>query len=172
MEEAVRQIRAIVHDLKESDICAPFAERMEREASRSRQVLGFAPSLLFELDGQIIDPSAPNARDIIDELSARIDQSIADDAVATVREGLSNVARHAHARLVKIEVAVSGHGLTGELAISVTDDGVGVDPTEKRASGLANMATRARMHGGSFGVGAGPRGIGTSVVWSVPLELH
>lgn len=172
LEEAVRQIRAIVHDLKESDICAPFAERMEREASRSRQVLGFAPSLLFELDGQIIDPSAPNARDIIDELSARIDQSIADDAVAMVREGLSNVARHAHARLVKIEVAVSGHGLTGELAISVTDDGVGVDPTEKRASGLANMATRARMHGGSFGVGAGPRGIGTSVVWSVPLELH
>jgi|GEM_PF-4802358 Signal transduction histidine kinase len=170
LEEAVRQIRSIVHDLKETDIHEPFAERMEREASRARQVLGFAPSLLFDLDGIIIDPIDPAANDLLSDMSARVDRTITDDAAAILREALSNIARHAHAHAARIVVSVSGHGRTGELVIAVTDDGSGVDPTETRSSGLANMATRARLHGGSFGVGAGPGGVGTSLVWNVPLD--
>lgn len=170
LEEAVRQIRSIVHDLKESDIELPFGERMEREASRARQVLGFAPSLIFDVDAAIIDSADINADVRSEEMSARVDRAIADDAIAIVREALSNIARHARAHAARIDISVSGHGKTGELTITVTDDGQGIDPTETRASGLANMSTRAKLHGGSFGVGPGPMGRGTSLTWRVPLE--
>lgn len=170
LEDSVRQIRSIVHNLKESDVHSPFTEKLEREASRARQVLGFAPSLVFELDGHAVNAAEADAEAQLEEISARVSDDIADDAVATFREALSNIARHAHARATLAEVEVSGSGLTGELVIAIVDDGRGVDPSESRSSGLANMAARARLHGGSFAVGAGPRGRGTSLVWRVPLE--
>lgn len=170
LEDSVRQIRSIVHNLKESDIRSPFSERIEQEASRARQVLGFAPSLVFQLDGHTVNGSEPDAESLLDEMSERVSDSIANDAVATFRESLSNIARHARARATLAEIEVSGSGPTGELVIAIVDDGRGVDPSETRSSGLANMATRAKLHGGSFAVGAGPRGRGTSLVWRVPLE--
>ncbi|MDU0347299.1 hypothetical protein, partial [Actinomyces sp. MRS3W] len=53
------------------------------------------------------------------------------------------------------------------------DDGVGVDPTVTRRSGTANMAERARRHGGSFVIGPRARSDGerrgTCFTWRVPL---
>lgn len=169
LQDSIHQIRSIVHDLKEVDAPSSFTERIEREASRSRQLLGFAPSLLFELDGKVINPGSPNAEDLMAEMSGRIDDSIAEDAMAVLREALSNIVRHAAARAARVEIAVSGRQRVGELTIAIVDDGRGVDPSRKRSSGLANMNKRARLHGGSFAVGAGPRERGTSLVWRVPL---
>lgn len=169
LEDSVRQIRSIVHNLKEHDLQASFTERLEQEASRARHFLGFAPSLLFELDGLTVNPGSSTATQQIHEMSNRVSDAITDDAVALVREALSNIARHARARATRVEAAVSGQGSVGELVISVVDDGKGVDPNQTRSSGLANMSKRARLHGGSFAVGAGPRGRGTSLVWRVPL---
>lgn len=170
LQDSIHQIRSIVHDLKEVEGHSSFTERMKREASRSRQLLGFAPSLLFDLDNRVINPGAPNAEDLMAEISGRISDSIADDAVAVLREALSNIVRHAAARAARVEIAVSGRGKVGELIIAIVDDGRGVDPNRTRSSGLANMNKRARLHGGSFAVGAGPRERGTSLVWRVPLD--
>lgn len=169
LEDAVNQIRVVVHGLKANPGEQSFTDRLQEEASQARHVLGFAPSLLLELDDRIIQPNRENTQALLEELSHRVTEGIANNAIATVRESLSNTARHAAARSATVEVSVSGRGNTGELVVTVVDDGKGIDPSRERSSGLANMSVRARELGGSFAVSAGPRGRGTSLVWRVPL---
>lgn len=88
----------------------------------------------------------------------------AEELLAVLREALANVARHAHASSVDVEVSVNGG-----VALSVIDDGVGLAATERNhlSHGLANMAARARSLGGSFAVRAEEEA-GTRVEWRVP----
>jgi len=95
-------------------------------------------------------------------LDLRVPSPLADEVIAVLEEALSNAARHASAHTVEVSLAVDG-----ELALTVTDDGVGL-PEGGRRSGLANLAERAAMLSGSFQAGAGPRG-GTRLSWRVPL---
>ena len=119
------------------------------EASR---VLGFEPTVLF--DGQV-DAVTP--------------EPVAVDLLATLREALSNVARHARASRVDVVVAVDpGDG--GDLCLRVTDDGVGPPTSDQpRGHGLDNMAQRARRRDGSFTIGpVDPHG--TRLEWRVPIS--
>lgn len=167
LETSIGQIRGIVHDLKTGDSAATFVEALEAEASRSRTHLGFAPTLTLAVDGrasaELDDQQAVEASD-------RISPRLADDAIAVLREALTNVAKHAGARSVQVRVDVHGRGPSGELEMLIVDDGAGVDPSVTRSSGLSNMAGRAATHGGTFAVSAGPRGRGTSLVWRAPLN--
>jgi signal transduction histidine kinase len=88
-----------------------------------------------------------------------------DQLLLCLREVLSNVARHAQATSVDVDVVVD----RSHLALRVTDDGVGYEPTPgARTSGLDNMLARAESAGGRFHIGPGQRG-GTVVTWDVPL---
>ncbi len=169
LEDAVAQIRQVVSGLKETEQRLNFAELLQQESSRSRRILGFAPSLVLELDGKILNPESETWEQEVEDLAIRVDEEIAADAVATLRESVANVARHAGARSVKVSASVSGRGHVGELVLSIVDDGRGIDPSRTRSSGIANMRGRAIGRGGGFAVGLGPRGTGTSVVWRVPL---
>jgi signal transduction histidine kinase len=112
-------------------------------------MLGFEPTVLFE--GQV-DSATP--------------EPVAADVLATLREGLSNVARHAQASRVDIVVTVDGGG---EILLRITDDGIGPPSADQpRGHGLDNMAARAEARGGSFEIGpSSPRG--TEVAWRVPI---
>ena len=167
--DAVAQIRKVVEGLKETESHLDFVETLQLEASRSRQVLGFAPSLLVEMDGLMLDPKDELWREQTAELAERISEAIAGDAIATLRESIANAARHAAAHSVRVTVSVSGRGRVGELVLSIVDDGRGINPSRTRSSGIANMRGRALQHGGSFSIGLGPRSQGTAVVWRVPL---
>ena len=103
-------------------------------------------------------------------LDARIDFSgpvdlalpgvLVDDAVAVVREALSNIARHAGARRATV-----GVDLTDDvLALEVSDDGVGITDSG-RSSGLTNMRRRAAAHDGTFELSVPPGG-GTCLRWT------
>ena len=174
-------------------------ERLRREASLARNALGYAPSLLLSVDGRGL---AQVDRDEEDRLIASVDAAvapdIADDMVAVVREGLSNVARHAHASSVTVDVKIEGvqpgseqccgpgddeghasgdaEPFRGSPVVEIVcrDDGVGVNPSVTRRSGTANMAERARRHGGSFVIGPRARSDGerrgTCFTWRVPLD--
>lgn len=98
-------------------------------------------------------------------LSGRTDavpEPVAADLLAVLREGLSNVARHAAASSVQVAVEVDDF-----VTVTVLDDGRGVDPDGRR-SGLDNLARRARNRGGSFSVDV-REPTGTALVWRVPL---
>lgn len=168
VDESVRQIRAIVHSLREADEPVYLVERLRREASIGRTALGFAPSLIIRVDDHAVGsgPEDPYA----DQVDTRVDPDIADDVVAVVREGLSNVARHAHASSVQVRIDVRGHGPAGRVTIEVEDDGIGVDPGRSRRSGLANLVARARRHRGKFTMGRAERGPGSLLEWQVPLS--
>lgn len=163
VDESVKEIRRIVHGLREPDANVVVVERLRREASLARTSLGFAPSLVINLDGGAL-PS-----DIDDQTVAQVDNligpDIADDIVAVTREGLSNAARHAKASSVSVTVDVDSE----TVRIAVIDDGAGPSPSRSRRSGLANLAARARRHGGGFELSRGDQR-GAVMTWWAPLS--
>ena len=194
--DSVRQIRSIVRSLRDRDEDVSVVERLRREASLARTLLGFAPSLILTVDGHGLAQAGRREEDeLIDAVDAAVEEDIADDMVAVVREGLSNVARHAKASSVTVDVKIEGvlpggssllagdgpasgdaEPFSGVPVVEVVcrDDGVGVDPSVTRRSGTANMAERARRHGGVFPIGPRARSDGerrgTCFTWRVPLE--
>lgn len=169
IDDAVRQIRAIVHDLREPDRSVGLVERLRRESSLSRSFLGFAPSLVLSLDGLSLTEDQDAWADMALDFDSRVDFALADDVVAVVREGLSNIARHAKATAGQVQVDLSGREESGHITVSVADDGRGVDPQRTRDSGLSNMRGRAALHGGTFDLSSGIGGRGTRITWSAPL---
>lgn len=157
VDESVRQIRSIVHALRSPDERAGVVDRLEREVSLSRTGLGFAPSLVL----QRIPPGTPLHSD---ELDARVDEDLADDLVAVVREGLANAARHARATLLHVRVGLGAEAIQ----VDIVDDGVGLPADPPRSSGLANLAQRARRHGGTFTWATGDDG-GAHLTWTARL---
>ena len=93
----------------------------------------------------------------VEELPAEL----VPDVVATVRELVTNVVRHARAERVTVTVTVAD-----VVRVQVTDDGCGL-PTITVRSGLANLADRAERRGGRISASGGPSG--TEVEWWVPL---
>jgi signal transduction histidine kinase len=87
-----------------------------------------------------------------------------DDAVnialyRMVQEALTNIARHAHATQVGIEIEQSA----SELQLTVTDNGIGFDEASihrEGSFGLAGMRERALMLGGQLAIGSSPGGGG------------
>jgi signal transduction histidine kinase len=93
---------------------------------------------------------------------------VAEQALAALREALSNAARHAAATRVDVTVDVSADRM---LTVQVTDNGTGI-PANGRRSGLRNLASRAEKLGGELHLGqADPGGSspGTRLEWRVPL---
>ena len=166
LEDSVGQIRFIVEGLKGSVGTEGFVDSLRQEASTARSLLGFAPTLVVELDGRNLSlaHSTPGV-----ERANAVTTGVAPQALAVVREALTNVAKHAGATSASVTVSIFGAGSTGEIVIEVLDDGVGLEPIVTRESGIANMARRASMLSGSFDLGPGPRGRGTAVVWRAPL---
>lgn len=169
VDSTVRQIRSIVHALRDPDAAAPLAERLRRESSLARTGLGFAPSLVITVDGRVLDSDDALEGDA-GALDDRVGEDMSDDVVAVVREGLANAARHAQATGVAVRVEVAGEGTDGRVVIEVEDDGAGLPAERDRKSGTDNLAARARRHGGTFTLGATSEGRGTLLVWSAPLK--
>jgi len=149
IDETIALIRTTVHRLQ------PGGARTRQEDLRSRVItevdvatgpLGYSPQLRFDGPVDSVIPS-----------------DVAEHVVAVLREGLSNVARHAHARSVAVRLAVSD-----DVVLTVVDDGVGI-PGDVPHSGLRNLARRAAELGGALGVGPGEAG-GTRLEWRVPLD--
>jgi signal transduction histidine kinase len=110
-------------------------------------VLGFVPAL--RVKGPV-DTAATEA--------------IGESLLKVLREGLSNVSRHASATCVEILVSVAD----GRITLTVDDDGVGFAHSGPH-SGLANAGSRADALGGDIQLDDSHLG-GARLVWSVPLS--
>jgi two-component system, NarL family, sensor histidine kinase UhpB len=90
-----------------------------------------------------------------------------------VQEGLTNAAKHAHARHIHIalETREDAAQLRGEAMLTVRDDGVGVrEPSAVRGLGLVGMRERVEALGGSFEAGPIAEG-GFQLVACIPFAL-
>jgi len=99
------------------------------------------------------------------ETPLAIDPVVATQVFRIVQEALTNVARHAEATQVLLQIEDGADGLTLRLA----DNGRGIDKTEPRrgAIGLFGMAERAREIGAMLEVEPLPEG-GTQVLLTLP----
>ncbi len=88
----------------------------------------------------------------------------ADHALATLREALTNVGRHADATHVAVTIAADE-----DLRLVVVDDGRGMSGAGADGRGLKNMRNRAERLGGSLDLGTSREG-GTRLIWRIPLS--
>jgi two-component system, NarL family, sensor histidine kinase DevS len=96
----------------------------------------------------------------------RLDDSIAESIRPIVMEAVSNCLRHAESDSVDVRVELLGD----QLLISVTDQGVGFEPTQERhGMGLDNLKERARTLGGETTIRS-VLGVGTVVEITVPVR--
>ena len=93
---------------------------------------------------------------------AMFDQAQTAELLGIIREGLSNVVRHAKAR----QCTVTLREVEGAIVLEIKDDGVGGAVVSRsrsgRSHGLRNMAARAKKIGASFALMSG-KGAGTTV---------
>ncbi len=150
LDETVRQIRATIYQLE-----SPVAHLGEDVRSavlavtdHAADALGFAPTVQFVLPGQ-------------ETVSAKVREHL----VAALRELVTNIARHARASRVEVEVKV-GNGM---MLLRVCDNGIGMGGGGGRSSGLRNLTDRAHALGGELVVGPARQG-GTEALWRVPLS--
>ena len=100
---------------------------------------------------------------------ARLNPLVETVLFRVAQEALNNVCRHAGVKQVKIALAYAGD----QVAIRITDQGVGFDPAEKfhppRGWGLAGMRERVEALAGELILRSAP-GKGTSVEVVIPLQ--
>jgi signal transduction histidine kinase len=154
MDETIKEIRSTIFALQARDTPARLDLRGEILAlvDDMTDMLGFAPSLRLGAD-----------------LGAGISPEVAEQALAALREALSNAVRHANASRVDVTVDAGSDGM---LTVQVTDDGAGI-PEGGRRSGLRNLAARAEKLGGELTLGIADPGApapGTRLQWRVPLD--
>lgn len=101
------------------------------------------------------------------------DDRARDELVQVVREALSNVARHAHASQVTLDLA-SDHD---DVVLAIADDGDGFDPDQRPVDGrpgghgISNMRSRVAALGGTFDIDSAP-GRGARITIRVPAKLQ
>lgn len=148
LDSTIAQIRATIYRL-----AGPVLPGESSVRARIGQLIAeLEPVLGFRADLEVRGP-----------MDFSLDNELADDCVAVIREALTNVARHARAD----RVTVTATATSTELAIEVTDNGRGLGAGSRR-SGLANLRTRAERRGGRLTV-TSSRSRGTAVCWRVPL---
>lgn len=149
IDATIRQIRTSIFELEPvtQGVRGLRSQLLELTGESSR-ILGFEPEVRF---------AGP--------LDTMVDEHLVPDVLAVLRESLSNVARHARASRVEVELSLAA----GHVAVIVIDDGVGLARSNLApGNGLRNLNERAARLGGSCSIETGPGG-GTKMVWRVPL---
>ena len=93
-----------------------------------------------------------------------VDSKLADNAVAVVRESVSNAVRYAGPDTITVSIS-----LDDDLVIEIADDGVGMSD-DVTPGGLINLRDRARDLGGDLTYTTRAPGSGVVLKWWVPLD--
>jgi signal transduction histidine kinase len=151
IDEVIRQIRSTIFELGmgvESGRIRGRTMALLRELS---PVVGF--DVPVEFDGPV-DTAVP--------------EDVGEHVLAVLREGITNVGRHAQATAATVVITVE----QGWCIVEVRDNGRGIDPgavaEEGSGLGLNNLRSRASKLGGELQVER-PEGGGAVLRWRVPV---
>ncbi|HVW43219.1 MAG TPA: GAF domain-containing protein [Amycolatopsis sp.] len=152
LDRTIRDVRNSIFSLQEPAAARGVRSDLLRLAQDSTTMLGFEPRVSFDgpLDSAVTGP-------------------MRSDLIATVREALSNVARHADASAVSVEVTVDRAGR--RVTLTVIDDGVGMPDEMPGSDGLTNLKRRAERWHGTLSVRPRSTG-GTALEWTAALEVR
>lgn len=151
LDETIREIRQTIFALHEP-VEGPVSGtrgRALREITQAAALLGFEPAIRF-----------------VGPIDAMVPPSTQEHLIAAMREALTNAAKHAQASHVDVVIGLE----SGDVVLTVTDDGIGIDQARtRRNSGLANLSARAHDLGGSCEITRVSSESGSCLVWRVPI---
>jgi len=152
LNSTIRDIRTYIMDLRPRQFRGEnLRDSLQRLIDETRLNTHLEISLNGPEDGELILPTV-----------------IATALFHICQEALANIAKHAQAKVAKINLWTA----PGRVQIEISDDGVGFDLPQKRMAlghGLANMLTRAHKVGGDIEITSEP-GKGTSILAWAPLN--
>ncbi|WP_241705570.1 GAF domain-containing sensor histidine kinase [Leifsonia shinshuensis] len=131
LDDTIAQIRTAIFSL---------SRRQEETSSLRHRLL----DIVQEVGDALPRPATVSFSGPVDVVS---DPGLADDIAAFVREGLTNVVRHARADTATVDVVATADEITVDLA----DDGSGMGETSRR-SGLRNLSERAERRSGVLAI--------------------
>ena len=135
-QDAVREIRRLVHDLR-----PPALDDLGLTAALRESAAWYSQSGLHIVI-HAPDPMPP--------LPAAVEVA----AFRIAQEGMTNVVRHAQARTCRVTLVLEQDGL----CVTIEDDGRGLPANLYMGVGLRSMQERVAELGGRFSLGSGPAG--------------
>jgi PAS domain S-box-containing protein len=149
IDRIIAEVRTIVFTLGNSGQRGALGQDLADVVAQASRVLGFTPAL--RLDGPV---------------ESVMGEEMRSEMMASMREALGNVARHAHASTVNVAIAVDGD----RVVLRVSDDGIGPpsrDGHPTGGNGLINLQARAAALGGVCTLEPGDPS-GSVLTWSAP----
>ncbi len=150
IDRVITQVRSTIYELGMGDESRGIRDDVVGLVRELNAVVGFEVELAF--DGPV---------------DSAISGQVLEHMLATLREALTNVGKHAHATRATVLVTVD----ETSCCLTITDDGVGLNDAGVAAGGghgLPNLRRRAEKLHGTLTVDDAPDG-GTALTWKVPL---
>lgn len=148
----IRSVRQIINDLRPNVLDLGLNAAVDWQVSDFARRTGIACEL------------------VEDETEHHLDDGCATAFFRILQESLNNVARHACATKVRIDLHQHGDMLT----MTIRDNGVGMQPGSRNRNGsfgLVGIEERVSILGGSFSISSGPE-TGTTIVVTIPVSGH
>jgi PAS domain S-box-containing protein len=149
IDATMRSVRAIINNLRPSVLDLGLYAALEWQAEEFQRRSGIACEL------------------VADDEELEFEDSLATVLFRILQEALTNVLRHAKASLVRIEL----HRDSGRLIMTITDNGVGMQKTqrnEQKSFGLVGIRERLHILGGELNLESSSNG--TVLTVTVPMR--
>jgi signal transduction histidine kinase len=149
IDSTIKSVRHIINDLRPTVLDLGLNAAVEWQIAQFRERSG----MVCELN--------QHQHDI------RVDDHCATAYFRILQESLSNIAQHARASLVRVELGQTGN----RLIMTITDNGVGLRASHRNkvgSFGLVGIEERIKLLGGTCTITSGPNA-GTTLSITVPL---
>ncbi len=146
LDDTIRRLRLVVFDARTTVAQGPVDDEVRRTVREAARTLDHRPELTLDGDLDALPP------DVVSHL------------LSVLREGLSNVARHARASQTVVRVTAGG----GRVSVSIDDDGRGLGDRTLHGTGTASMRERAEMVSGTLSLTDRPDG-GARLTWTATI---
>jgi signal transduction histidine kinase len=146
IDEIIGEIRSTIYALGMGGSSRGVRDDVTVLVAELRDLVGF--ELVVSFEGAV---------------NTAVSERVAEQLMATIREAVTNIERHANATEASIVLSTND----GHCQLVVSDNGRGMDSRTEGGLGLNNLRRRAEKLLGEFDVSSPPAG-GTVLMWRVP----